>query len=153
MKYKEFNYDISEQGIVKNINTGRIMKPEIQKSGYHRVTLCASGKTHRYLLHRLVALCYIPNKEGKPCVNHKDGDKSNNCVENLEWVTYSENELHSIHVLGKTGSGRKPTIPQETINEMFEMRKMGSTQKLIAERVGCSRQYVSEILSGKKRNK
>ena len=58
-------------------------------------------KGHSILVHRAVAKAFIPNPQGKPCVNHKDGNKLNNHVSNLEWVTYSENERHSYDVLGK----------------------------------------------------
>jgi hypothetical protein len=46
-------------------------------------------------VHRIVGKCFIPNSENKPCINHKDGNKANNAVSNLEWVTYSENHLHA----------------------------------------------------------
>lgn len=107
------NYKVYENGTVQRIkpsvqgqgmrtdNVGKFLKPETQKTGYQRVTLCNKGKTKRFLLHRLVALVHIPNPDNKPCVNHKDGNKQNNAVDNLEWVTYSENEYHSYNILGK----------------------------------------------------
>lgn len=67
----------------------------------------AKGKKKIKYLHRLIASYFIPNPNNKPCVNHKDGDKSNNNVSNLEWVTYSENHEHAYRVLSrKTPSGK-----------------------------------------------
>ena len=60
-----------------------------------RVELWENGKGKKYLLHRLLAQAFIPNPEGKPCVNHKDGNKHNNALRNLEWVTRSENQRHA----------------------------------------------------------
>jgi hypothetical protein len=76
----------------------KIMKPYIPKNGYARMDL---GGRNTNLVHRLVAKAFIPNPENKPCVNHIDGNPSNNNLHNLEWCTYSENELHSYRKLGK----------------------------------------------------
>lgn len=78
------------------------------KTGYISVQLghYSQGKKKIEYLHRLVAFHFIPNPENKPCVNHKDGNKSNNDVSNLEWVTYSENHEHAYKVLKrKTPNG------------------------------------------------
>lgn len=56
----------------------------------------AKGEKHRMQVHRIVAETFIPNPDNLPCVNHIDGNKHNNCVENLEWVTYSENSVHAL---------------------------------------------------------
>ena len=66
------------------------------KGGYLGVFLCKKNyKPIRKQIHRLIAEAFIPNPDNKPCVNHKDGNKRNNHVDNLEWVTYSENQKHS----------------------------------------------------------
>ncbi len=89
-------YSISEDGKVLG-DFGRLLKPRIRKStGYYSVVLYRPKKS--YLVHRLVALHFIPNPENKPQVNHKDGDKSNNHYINLEWVTNSENQKHSYDI-------------------------------------------------------
>jgi hypothetical protein len=85
-------YIITKTGEVINSRNNHILKPQPNSKGYLRVSLC--GK--RYFIHRLVAEKYIPNPENKEQVNHKDGNKNNNSVENLEWVTNQENRDHAI---------------------------------------------------------
>lgn len=70
------------------------------KTHYKEVTLYSDGKPLDVEVHRLVATAFIPNPNNLKCVNHKDGDGTNNCVENLEWCTQSDNMLHNVRVLG-----------------------------------------------------
>jgi hypothetical protein len=77
----------------------KILKHDIIK-GYHQVTLCFNGFIKRFKVHRLVAEYFIPNSYELPQVNHKNGRKQQNTVDNLEWCTPSENIIHSVHVLG-----------------------------------------------------
>ena len=79
-------YLVSSNGKVKRISTGRILKP-LNNQGYFRVALCKENKPKLYSIHRLVAQAFIPNPDGLPQVNHKDENKKNNCVSNLEWCT------------------------------------------------------------------
>lgn len=96
MKYSDYdNYIIGSKGSVYSFKTKRFLKKNIGNSGYYGLTLCKNGVAKRIEIHRLVALCHIPNPDNKQCVNHKDGDKKNNDVNNLEWVTYSENSKHA----------------------------------------------------------
>lgn len=74
---------------------GREKKPSPNYKGYLVVSLRNEGKQYVRRVHRLVALAYLPNPENKPDINHKDGNKQNNRVENLEWVTNSENHWHA----------------------------------------------------------
>lgn len=71
------------------------LKPDVGKMGYHRVTLCKGHTTKRFLVHQLVGKAFIENKEMLPQINHKDNDPTNNCVDNLEWVTHSGNMIHA----------------------------------------------------------
>ncbi len=88
-------YKVSDTGKVMNTKTGRILSPAIDERGYERVCLFKADRRRRYKVHRLVALAFIPNPENKPQVNHKDGNKRNNSVSNLEWVTNAENMDHA----------------------------------------------------------
>lgn len=87
----------------KNIKKGKILKPCTTKDGYLQLNLIKDKKKKVSTVHRLVAKAFIENSSNKPCVNHIDGDKQNNNVENLEWVTYSENTIHAL----KTGLVKK----------------------------------------------
>lgn len=111
----EGHYQVSNLGRIKSlyfrnrmatIYKEKILKP-LNSKGYLRVRLHECKAKNLYSIHRLAAQAFIPNPENKPCVNHKDGNKTNNCVDNLEWCTYSENELHSHNVLGKEPINKK----------------------------------------------
>lgn len=87
-------YKVSNTGLVKSIPHKRTLKSGLTKNKYLTVGLCDSGTQKSYYVHRLVAEQFVPNPLHKPCVNHKDGDKTNNHYRNLEWVTYQENTKH-----------------------------------------------------------
>lgn len=103
------NYEVSDCGQVRNSKTGRILKGRISKSGYLQVSLidAFTKKQKNQYIHRLVAIYFLENPENKREVNHKDGNKLNNNVDNLEWVTPSENQLHRQKVLGKTKTSQR----------------------------------------------
>lgn len=85
---------------------GKTLKTETIVEGYQRIVLMKQAIRKRYMCHRLVAKTFIPNPDNKPFVNHINGDKSDNRVENLEWVTQSENKQYSHIVLGNTMKGK-----------------------------------------------
>lgn len=93
-------------GLYKVSNLGRIISCHRAKTkllsltnknekGYLKLTLCKNGKQKTYKVHRLVANAFLQNKNGCNELNHKDGNKLNNCVDNLEWITHKENIRHS----------------------------------------------------------
>ena len=93
----ETNYEVSSEGQVRNKQTKQIKSLRYSNKGYARVTLYPSGKT--YSVHRLVAENFIINPDNYPSVNHKDGNKANNRLENLEWCTPKQNTRHAIDVI------------------------------------------------------
>ena len=81
------------------IKSGRILAQGVQNGGYPVVSICVNAKRKICTVHRLVASAFIDNPNNYRDVNHKDGDKRNNCIENLEWVDHSENIKHSYREL------------------------------------------------------
>lgn len=115
-------YEISKSGKVRLTKTKKILSQRKNNRGYHMVTLSLNGEKRTYLVHRLVAMVFIPNPLNKEQVNHIDCNKSNNDISNLEWVTQSENMLHAYeNDLRERPIGRK--LKQETIDKMVAKRK------------------------------
>lgn len=105
---KSYNkkYQISNLGRVKNRK--KILKICNNGKGYLYISLSKNNKRKNFLIHRLVANAFIINKENKPCINHIDGNKQNNKVDNLEWITYSENHKHAFKIgLKKSRKGEE----------------------------------------------
>ena len=96
---------------------GKVLKPNVDGYGYEAVTLSKNGKRKTYLVHRLVAMAFIDNPLQKETVNHIDGNKLNNSVENLEWATQKEQRAHAI----------KMGLASKNINALKEANKKRST--------------------------
>ena len=105
-------YQVSDKGEVRSLDRverskgdsvrvrkGRVKKLNINQDGYYKVTLWKDNRSKTFVVHRLVANAFIPNPNNLPVVNHKDGEKTNNNVSNLEWCTVQENALHATHII------------------------------------------------------
>lgn len=137
-------YQVSNHGEVKNTRSGRTLRPHITGKGYKQITLSKQGKRSYPLVHRLVALAFIPNPEEKPQINHKNGDKTDNRPENLEWCTLSENLKHRHRVLNQPGGRCKPVV---CIDTGVSYR----SAKAAAEALGLSRVGVTQVCNGQQK--
>lgn len=91
----EGRYQVSNQGRVRSLINDIILKEETHWKGHKKVCLCLNGLCKKYFVHRLVAIMFIPKiDEERIVVNHKDGNKTNNNIKNLEWMTIAENTQH-----------------------------------------------------------
>ncbi len=100
--------------ISHRIRHGRFLGQTADKHGYLRVHLAKDGKCKRFFVHRLVATAYISKPDDKPQVNHMNGNRTDNRVCNLEWVSAQENVCHAFRVIGRKPSRHRPVICLET---------------------------------------
>ena len=118
-------YAVSNLGNVMNAKTGRILKPTLDRYGYYYVCLSVNNKRQYKKIHRLVASAFIDNPEGKQCIDHIDGNRTNNNAENLRWVTPKENTNNPITLQNIKNNCIPPTpIKKEVLcvstNKVFE---------------------------------
>ena len=139
------DYSITENGEIINKRNGKKVKPQPNGKGYLRVSI--GGKLQ--FVHRLVAEKYIPNPENKPQVNHKDGNKLNNSVDNLEWVTNMENRQHAVKNLLHLSGEKCPwsKITQKDVDFIRENKQY--TARQISEMFNISMSNVRTIRQGK----
>lgn len=128
------------------------------KKGYNRCDLRINGISKSFYLHRLIALAFIPQINGKPHVNHKDGNKLNNHVSNLEWCTPQENNEHGVSLgLLKRGRNIKPYVSKKTewgtYKPIIDLNT-GTFWKVedVAGMVGTSKKYMMKMLRGERLN-
>ena len=116
---------------------GKKLSPKIDKYGYEKVSLTNNGKRKEYSVHRLVAMAFIPNLENKPTINHKNGIKTDNRIENLEWATHKEQTRHAIDtgLLKISLNGLKKSNAQRRKAIVYKGRKYES----IADACRCER--------------
>lgn len=136
-------YKISNKGRVKSFrrNPVILMHPAPDGWGYPQTVFAVKGKNRTVKIHRLVAENFIPNPENLPQVNHKDGNKENNSVENLEWCTGREN----IHHYYKTNC-RKLKVSTEDVKKIRAMASEGIPTVDIANIYKLHRNYVNQIV-------
>ena len=133
-------YQVSNQGRVRNKNSGHVLRPGLGGVGYLTVALYENKKSTTKNVHELVANAFIGTKKKGMTINHKDGDKTNNAASNLEIVTYRDNLLHAYDL--KLNQHPKPVKIVET-GEVFE------SLKECADAIGGDNANISSCLSGK----
>lgn len=154
VKFAHPKYIVSNEGNVFNIKTGKMVIKRIIR-GYYYVELHDNKIRKNCRLGRLVAKHFIKNPRNLPQVNHIDGDKLNDNVKNLEWVTCSENQLHRISLEKKNLSYKSPIgkrkFTDKKILKVFELRKSGMIHKRIAKKLKMGISTVTHILLGNRR--
>ena len=142
------DYEITRNGEIYSLkhNKRKLIKGYIDKYGYRRVLLHICGKRKKYFVHRLVAMKYIENPNNLPQVNHKDGNKLNNNVENLEWVTAKQNIQHAI----KNNLREANNSSKLNINQVKEIKKLFLTKSMkeIASMYNVSLSCIKHIHAG-----
>lgn len=145
------NYFVDEQGNVYG-KDGNVLK-KVNRAGYHGVSLCKKGcKTKNAFVHRLIAEAFLPNPENKKQVNHKNGIKTDNRVDNLEWVNPSENQIHRIYVLKKGLDGEnnpRSKLKKNDVLDILEMNNKKIPRSEIAKQKNISQSTICDILSGR----
>ena len=158
------NYSINENGDVNNNKTNKLLKQSQHKNGYMSVSIkITNGSYKQYYVHRLVAEAFLPNLNNLTDVNHKDYNKQNNSVENLEWCSRSDNLKHSYNyenrnknrkhakeLAAKNHEKMKIKVMQRTLSGEFvaEYNSMREAE----EKTGIPIQNISSVTSGKRRS-
>ena len=141
-------YEVSDEGEVRSI-CGRygenlILRQSIGSKGYKIVSLCRGGKQKTVNVHRLVASVFLQNPDNLPCVNHKDENKENNAVSNLEWCSYYHNNVYGERL---TKSAAKRSIPVLCI----ETGKRFSSAYAAHRETGIQQSKICECCHGKRK--
>jgi hypothetical protein len=155
-QYRDTPYYVTSDG--KCYRNSQEVKGYINSKGYVKVEVWKDNKRQYTVgLHRMVAECYIENPDQKPQINHRDGNKKNNNVVNLEWVTQEENIQHRLNVLhvGLDQSHKNTKIPAREIKILRMKRHLGIPISYQEEsnKWGITRDYLSKIIVGKVRKR
>lgn len=150
--WKEYHgYFVSDSGFVIGERYG-IMKPVINKDGYYQCLLIVNGVRKNIVLHRLVALCFIPNPNNYPIVNHLDGNKLNCAKSNLEWNTVKGNAVHAVQIGLCDSKGEKNnnnTYSEQKVTEVKRLLIGGVSSRKIAKDLNISRSAIQHIKKGR----
>jgi hypothetical protein len=137
-------YKVSKHGVVYSLKSKQLkaLKGGNVRRGYRGVTLYRNGKAHLRLVHRAVAEAFLPNPDGLPHVNHKDYNKQNNSVDNLEWCKESENMRHLIQ-----GARHSRFLAPDAVLEIRQRHAAGESQASLAKQFDRSPGAICQIVN------
>jgi len=148
---------VSNMGNVRSLLRGEpyVLKTQIDNKGYKRVRVTINRNKMTFKIHRLVANAFIPNPYNKSQVNHIDGDKTNNCVDNLEWSTNSENRNHAIKEGIWVNSNINPLLEHNNMIKKPVIAYMGD-KKMRFESISSAEKFfnsrhISDVLKGRRK--
>ena len=148
--------EVSSEGRVRSLLRGspRVLKTQTDKKGYHRLRVTIEREKMCYKVHREVAKAFIPNHDNLPQVNHKDGNKSNNAVDNLEWISNRDNAHHAIESglwenvfegsRRENESRKRPVIGYFTPDISRRFESVSEAERFVGSR------HISDVLKGKR---
>lgn len=140
-------YEVSNLGNIINVKRNRLLRPGYVY-GYQSVSLSKHNIRCTKRLHRLIAKAFIPNPENKPAVNHIDGNKANNAVSNLEWVTDKENTHHAMS-LGTMHSGERSGSAKLKIEDVLFIRASNISHSKLAKMYNVHQANILSIVKRK----
>lgn len=141
----ESKYKVTSDGRVYSEYLQDFIKTFYSKGGYVRVKLNFGDRSKKYMVHRLVAKAFIPNVDNKPHVDHIDRDRTNNCVENLQWVTPKENSQLAVI------RGSKDTVMYTFVNtETGEILEFSNKHKILKHFGKVCLRYIRQIAEGER---
>lgn len=152
-------FSVSDTGQIRNNKTGKCLKQSLNKKGYCQIVVKPHGRAGKsvvFRIHRIVATEFLENPENKPTVNHKDGNKTNNSVSNLEWATRSENMQHAcdngLKISTKGVAQQDAKLNDDIvrlIKKEYRPRDREFGVRGLARKYAISHPEISKILSGK----
>ena len=148
IKNYEGLYTIDENGNIKN-SKGELRKVNYAKNGYCIIDLYKNNIRKTHFVHRLVAEMFIPNPNNYKVINHKDGDKTNNNINNLEWCTYSHNLVHAINnKLRRNTYEYQSVLSIEEVREIPKLVEWGLSKSEIARVLKVNISTIKAIFKG-----
>lgn len=145
------NYQISNHGRIYSKHKNELKALEINKKGYETIRPYKNNIRKTFRIHRLVAELFIPNPQNKPQVNHKDGNKLNNHIDNLEWVTYRENVDHAVknNLLCRGEDSPHSKMTEKKVREMRKLYSQGFGSTTLAKMFDINEKNAYNIIKRK----